>query len=123
MTTRDWTARRNGLIYCAPACGGNCTWAAFQAAKRNAAALAKACGPGYTPRVQENLGWHYGALSPCRRIYVYGERGSYSALLGEAGSFSGRYIGHGKTPKQAIVAVVEAARADLASIGALLEGA
>lgn len=55
----SWKPKRNGDVYCSPACGGKCTWAAYQKAKRGAAALAKTMGPGWKPKVWENLGWHF----------------------------------------------------------------
>ena len=124
MTERDWTAKRNGAIYCAPACGGNCTWAAYQKAVKDSARLAEECGHGYIGRINENLGWHFGAISPCTRIYVYKSGGDsrYGALLGEPGSYSGRYTGKGETAKEAIAQAIAAARADMESIAEMLIG-
>lgn len=62
MKPSSWTAVRKGKIYCAPACGGNCTWAAFQKATRKAADLCKILGPEWLPRIYENMGWHFEAL-------------------------------------------------------------
>lgn len=125
MTERDWTAKRNGVIYCAPACGGGCTWAAYQEATKNAAALAKKCSSGYTPYVHENLGWHFAAISPCRQIYVgdYGGKGDrYTALFGERDSHGGRWVGRGRTANAAIARAIQAARAEMDGIGAMLSG-
>lgn len=52
-------AVRRGAVYCAPWCGANCTWAAFQIATTNAKKLAKSLGKEWKPVVWENLGWHY----------------------------------------------------------------
>ena len=42
--TKDrWTPIRNGLLYCAPACGAGCTYAEYQAAVNKAEALKKKC--------------------------------------------------------------------------------
>lgn len=38
-----------------------CTWVAYQKAKADAVALCKVLGPGWKPRLWENLGWHYEA--------------------------------------------------------------
>lgn len=55
----SWKPRRSGAIYCAPACGGRCTYEAFQRATREANALCKKLGEGWQPTVWENLGWHW----------------------------------------------------------------
>lgn len=65
----SWTALRQGnYIYCAPACGGQCTWKAYQIAKVKADLLATSLGPQWIPHVWENLGWHYSVGIPggCR---------------------------------------------------------
>lgn len=36
----SWDAVRNGAIYCAPACGGKCTWKAYEEACVEATKLA-----------------------------------------------------------------------------------
>ncbi len=56
---RDRNPRRNGDIYCSPACGCNCTWNEYQQAHRNALALAEYLGPGWETNVWENGGWNY----------------------------------------------------------------
>lgn len=66
MDKRDWKPVRKGPIYCAPACGGKCTHAAFEQATRNAGILVRhlidaGYGNRWVPRVWENLGWHWGA--------------------------------------------------------------
>lgn len=59
MAARDkWQAIRRGPIYCAPRCGGGCTWEAYQRAQRDGAWLAKRLGDGWVVEVWENLGWH-----------------------------------------------------------------
>lgn len=65
MKKRDeWKAVRRGSIYCAPRCGGGCTWEAHLAAKRAGAILARVLGKGWKARIWENLGWHYEAFHP-----------------------------------------------------------
>lgn len=63
---RSWTPIHRGSTYCSPACGGEtkwgCTFAAWENAHLQAKALAKLMGPGWLPRVWENLGWHYAVL-------------------------------------------------------------
>lgn len=77
MTARlSWKPIRKGGIYCAPACGGGCKWDAYQKARRDAAALAKKLGPGWKPRLNENLGWHWSVFKSDIEITRY-EDGLY----------------------------------------------
>lgn len=83
---------RTGKLYCAPWCGGGCTWVAFQEATQAAAKLCRKLGQNWKPRVWENLGWHYGAeLLTAKdfrlKIYAIKHRAKteYHALLGDAG--------------------------------------
>ena len=59
---RRYEPIRSGNIYCAPFCGFNCTWKAFQVATQRAHALCMTLGALWKPRVHENCGWHAGAL-------------------------------------------------------------
>lgn len=74
-------AVRSGPIYCAPWCGARCTWAAFQEATRRAKALAESLGDGWTPRVWENMGWHYEVVNGIIEVKTSKHRGKteYSA--------------------------------------------
>lgn len=62
----EWTPVRDGDRYCSPACGGRCRFADYEAATAKAAELAARLtdhfGVEWTPRVWENLGWHYKAI-------------------------------------------------------------
>jgi hypothetical protein len=58
----SWKPVRKGQVYCAPACGGGCTWAAHQQAWERARELCDRLGPGWKPHVWENLDWHYQAV-------------------------------------------------------------
>lgn len=121
----DWVPVRRGRIYCAPACGGKCTWAAHQLAHRRARALARRLGEGWTPEVHENLGWHYKVRSPCGRLIVHDRRtdvARYSAGLCDKGDVGMHYSAYGDTPQQAVAEVIRVAKADLARIGARLVG-
>ena len=60
-TDRNAPPARRGVIYCSPWCGFCCTWEAHQRATQEAEALVKRLGPGWTPKVWENSGWHYSA--------------------------------------------------------------
>lgn len=112
---RDWKPRRNGRIYCAPACGGRCTWRAYREAKRESAELVKRLGPGWKARVTENLGWHYSAVNEARQLDVSKSGGTYSAILGS------QYIGHGRTPETAIRNAARQAKPYLATFRAMIK--
>ena len=58
----------DGLIYCAPWCGGRCKKADFDQAT-TAAALAKRLGAGWKAEVWENLGWHWRVERGGAQIY------------------------------------------------------
>jgi hypothetical protein len=89
----SWAPIRKGPIYCSPGCGGKCTWAAHLQAKREAARLAKRLGPGWTPHVWENLGWHWkvqkGPLSIRAEKHRIGYFGRVDGLGGMSASARG----------------------------------
>lgn len=59
-TAQDWKPRSlPGGIYCSPACGARCRRKDYERANSDAAALCKRLGPGWKPRVWENMGWHW----------------------------------------------------------------
>jgi hypothetical protein len=102
----SWTPERRGKIFCAPACGANCTLAAFNLATARADVLCARLGHGWRPRVWENLGWHYCAVSSCGRWKVHAHhdhktRVSYSAFLGDDGP-GGLWAESGETPEAAM---------------------
>lgn len=57
----SWKPRRRGSIYCAPACGSNCTRAAYEKAVEDGKKLATRLGKKWKSRVWENMGWHHEA--------------------------------------------------------------
>lgn len=121
----SWKAVRRGAIYCAPACGGRCTWAQYQAAIQNARKLAKRMGKGWKTRVYENLGWHYNVISPCGRIKISGGIGKfYTAYLGDKKEkiCMGTWAESGTTPEQAMASVIRVAKTQLDKINAALAG-
>src|SRR5579872_5750076 len=82
----SWKAVRKGKLYCAPACGRGCTYLEYMTATNIAHAMVDRLGKGWKIKVFENMGWHTGIVSPCRRIYVsadffYGALGGYTAYL------------------------------------------
>jgi hypothetical protein len=107
-------AVRRGKLFCAPWCGRGCTWVEHQAAVAGAARLIGRLGPGWKPRVHENLGWHYEAISPCGQVKVSqsGTR-SFTAFFGDAGRPGGRWMAYGRTPQAAVDVVVAAVKAEV----------
>jgi len=94
-------AVRRGSIYCAPWCGANCTWAAFQEATKRGEALAKLLGDGWKPRVWENMGWFYEVTNGILEVKTNRRRGktTYSAWCQSNPQVIGDYY---STPQAAI---------------------
>lgn len=115
-TDPRWTPVRRGHIYCSPACGGKCTWANYQKAVKDSAALAKSLGKGWTTNVTENLGWHWDVQSPCGHLRVSGpyacrDENSFHAFVGDVGDWgTGDFSEHGNTPKEAMRKVIRTAK-------------
>ena len=62
-----WKPIRRGDVYCSPRCGFDCTYAAFERANKEAAALVARLGGEWKPHVWENCGWRYKiALGVCQ---------------------------------------------------------
>lgn len=124
----SWKPRRlgrgPGAVYCAPGCGRGCTQREHDDAVARAARLTARLGGGWRPRVHENLGWHYAAMSSCGRVMVCEEPllHKYIAYLGEAHSHAGRWTAWGNTPRTAVANVVAEAKRDMARLGAILVG-
>jgi hypothetical protein len=125
----SWEPRRDAHgLYCAPACGRGCTLAEYKDALKRAETLAKRLGPGWTPRVHENLGWHSKVIDETGlwKVHVnqyYGmKKPTYLAFLGES-DIGGRWAESADTPEAAIDAVLTIARREFASLEKLLEGA
>ena len=104
-----WIAKRDGATYCAPACGRGCAYIEYTRAQRGARALARALGPGWVPRVWENLGWHYEVHLPIEfRVEVHAQQ--YSAAPTSCGIFFGPdYLGCEDSPREALDAIWAAA--------------
>jgi len=111
----SWKPIRVGVAYCSPACGGGCTYAEYLAAIKKGDALAAKCGPGYTRRVHENLGWHFCAEFKSIRVYQHTSKNFWASV-------NGLYSGSASTPKQAIANAIQAARFHRDQITALLRG-
>lgn len=82
MKAPSWTPVRKGDIYCSPACGAGCKFSDFKKATADAKALCKKLGPGWKPRVWENLMWHFEARRGFMSISPLGDTGKYTSLLG-----------------------------------------
>ena len=110
----SWEPVLVGNYYCAPACGGRCTKEEFDQATQAAQELCRNLGPGWRPRVQENLGWHYAAISKCGRWKVHAHPAtfgiSYTAFLSADKSEGGQWAETAKTPKAAIAKTWKIAR-------------
>jgi hypothetical protein len=127
---RDWTPVRNGNAYCSPACGGGpavCSIQRYERAVDASNKVARDLGPGWNPVVTENLGWHARVTSPCGRISVHlpllPHDTSYLAFLGPKElQPGGKWAEHGRTPREAIENVLNAARADLGLIETTIKG-
>lgn len=121
MTDRkplSWKAIRRGKQYCAPACGGGCTFEAYQKAKESAKRLASQLGPGWTYRVFENLGWHFNVLKGQITVRRNRFSGSYTAF------FNARMhqtIGESRSPKKAIQNAVDSMTSYVQSLTTDLE--
>lgn len=120
-TKKQLTPVRSGRTYCAPFCGSGCTWEDHQAAQKAAKALATRLGKGWTPRVWENMGWHYSVVSPSGAIKVHapGAYGQHLAFFGP-GSAGGRWVGRHTNPATAVAAAIRKAHAAADEILALL---
>ena len=77
-------------------------------------------GPGWKPRVHENMGWYASVIdkSGCWYIAIhrYGRSLTYTAFLGEPFSYSGKWAESADTPEQAIEKVRETAQGALANM-------
>lgn len=67
-TARQTPVSQPNGVYCSPRCGFKCTRAAFNQAHEEAAALCKELGEGWEPRIWENWGWNYEAVSIHMRV-------------------------------------------------------
>ncbi|RUU74744.1 hypothetical protein [Mesorhizobium sp. M7A.F.Ca.MR.362.00.0.0] len=128
---------RNGPYYCSPRCGGGkfCRHEWYEAAKRNAEALASRMGDGWKVEVWENLGWHYLVQKGCVTIHINEDRNqpfdrkngypvrSYSAWIQPGVVISDhvlQIIESAQTPEDALGFAVQAARTAMSRMGEAL---
>lgn len=123
MTELSWEPISEGPMYCAPACGFGCTRVGYDRAEACAGLLARTLGPGWTPRVWENFGWHYQVVSPCKRLKIHPSTGKgFTAFLGPSGGIGGRWAEHADTPQEAINATVAKAVEEYNEIAIIIKG-
>ena len=116
-------------MYCSPRCGGGCRFSQYERAVDASNAAAKDLGPGWYGRVWENLGWHASVISPCRRIKIslptQPSDTLYTAFLGpvdEHDHCTGKWAESGRTTREAIELVLDAAKRDLGLITETIDG-
>lgn len=98
-----WQAVHNGDKYCAPACGGGCTYADYVKAVADAQTAALAMGEGWEPVVWENLGWHSKIVHPHCEIYLHRSTYWIDMRLPGLGQISNYY----DNPKEGLREMVE----------------
>lgn len=107
-------SKRTG--YCDPRCGGGHTRAEYLKARRAARELVALLGPGWTPRVWDNMGWHVEAVHERAHLSV---KDFHHGATFESDDQSRRYWcttrdvaglpqfhEYGATPANAVVAVL-----------------
>lgn len=108
-----WVPVLRGDIYCSPGCGGRCKKADYDKAVEQAGFVAAALGHGWTPRISENLGWHY-EVTKGQCIVIPIRNGGFSASVrmegteregGQVESF-GVIKAHGREPREAVQKVL-----------------
>jgi hypothetical protein len=108
---RDWKPVLKDGVYCSPACGGGkgiCDKSKYDLAVKKANALAKRMGPGWKPRVWENLGWFY-EVEKGKHLRIsppHWKNGVYTAWV-ETSPISYQFIEHHKDPKKALAQAFE----------------
>lgn len=100
---------------CSDWCGRGCTQEEYDLAVLNADKLVEQLGKGWVPRVHENMGWFFRAVSASGTIKVsvsvsHGNEEDFLAFIGEAGFPGGQFVGRGDTPKGAVAVVIQLAQ-------------
>jgi len=84
MEKLSWDAVRNGEIYCAPACGANCTHDEYLKAHANADLLIEKfeneIGGKWKKNIWENLGWHYSVSLVGGNITIHENKETYDVF-------------------------------------------
>lgn len=83
--------------------------------------LVRGLGEGWTSRVWENIGWHYSAQTDDRLVRIHpSHSGGYTAFLSPDGSGGGRWVGSGRTPREALMDAEVIAVKELSGVVAVL---
>lgn len=126
VKTRSWKPVAKGKTFCSPGCGHGCTKHEHRHVTREANQLARMMGPGWKPRVHENMGWHFYVESPCKRMQLsvkdYSRSRHYTVYLNPPVIGHGNFVGQGTSPKAAIKNAVNQAMAKKAVLDALVKG-
>lgn len=110
---------RRGGVYCAPFCGANCTWAAFQDATKKAKDMARKLGPGWEPRVSENMCWYWGATKGVMIVYASRNHGGDKRRPGEYTCYcntSPQFLGFSSDPLKSVEEAIASLDEHIASI-------
>lgn len=118
-----WKPVRRGEIYCSPGCGYGCTHKAYLTACLKAERIARRCGPGWKPRVWENLGWHYAATSPNNyvKVHPFREGGGYTVFFGWPEGVGGTFTTQDSNLKRAVSMGLKRARSEAAEAAKLVK--
>lgn len=98
-------------------CGAGCTEAEYQAACSESKATADKMGRGWRPRVWENLGWHWDLRYAQSGLQLHPSTvdGRWTAFLNAPSRMpGGKWVEDGRTPAEAIGAVLATARTEIA---------
>lgn len=109
MSEKDkwyWKPIKNGKTYCSPACGGGCTLAQYNKAKKRAESLVKKLGAGWSYHLNENLGWFFYLAYKDNKLRVREHNIAktkgvkFTAIITTSPGV--QFVGHGDTPQVAI---------------------
>ena len=109
-----WKPQRRGAKYCSPACGFGCTWAAYQQALKEGAALAKRLGKGWKTRTWERgsrssrSGTWYWSVKDSTGVLDMHQTGKkkYTLYVERVVGTSGNFVVEGTTPEKAVAAAL-----------------
>lgn len=120
----SWTPERWGSRYCSPACGRGCSHEEFLEATALAERMVQELGPGWSPVVHENLGWHFHARHGTTGVLVYNHGGArqrrYWATTGH--EHHPQVQAHGSTPKAAVSNLAKRAAEESGKMRKLWQG-
>lgn len=102
-----WKPQRRGAKYCSPACGFGCTWAAYQQALKEGAALAKRLGKGWKARTWENGTWYWSVKDSTGVLDMHqtGKK-KYTLYVERVVGTRRVFVVEGTTPEKAVAAAL-----------------